>query len=98
MNRPKIVCLCGSTRFKDTFERVNAECTLKGQIVLSVGVFDAEEKDKPALDELHLSKIKMADYVYVLNVGGYIGRSTQGEIAYALMVGKPVLYLEVKKS
>lgn len=32
----KIVTLCGSTRFKDEFLRVQKELTLKGYIVISV--------------------------------------------------------------
>jgi hypothetical protein len=48
---------------------------------------------KARLDELHLRKIDLADYVYVLNVGGYIGPSTRHEIQYAIAHGKPVRYL-----
>ena len=36
----------------------------------------------------------MADEIFVINVGGYIGASTQSEIAYALAAGKQVTYLE----
>jgi len=37
----------------------------------------------------------MADEIYVINVGGYIGSSTRSEIEYATATGKPVRYLEV---
>lgn len=37
--RPKIVCLCGSTRFYEHFMHANYEETMKGNIVLSVGFF-----------------------------------------------------------
>jgi len=37
--RPKIVCLCGSTRFRDQFMQANYRETLKGHIVLSVGFY-----------------------------------------------------------
>lgn len=43
---------------------------------------------------MHLRKIDMADEVYVINVGGYIGSSTKAEIRYAMATGKPVRYLE----
>ena len=36
----------------------------------------------------------MADGIYVINVGGYIGQSTRSEIVYALAHGKEVKYLE----
>jgi hypothetical protein len=42
---PKIVVLCGSTRFYQQFQRANYEETMKGNIVLSVGFYlHASEK------------------------------------------------------
>jgi hypothetical protein len=46
------------------------------------------------LDDMHKRKIDMADEIYVINVGGYIGNSTRSEIEYAKLTGKPILYLE----
>ncbi len=34
------------------------------------------------------------DEVFIINVGGYIGSSTQSEIEYAMKAGKQVRYLE----
>jgi hypothetical protein len=36
----------------------------------------------------------MADEIFVINVGGYIGESTRGEIAYAKSQGIEISYLE----
>lgn len=106
LEKPTVVVLCGSTRFYTAFQRANYEETMKGRIVLSVGFFVHSEgqahgegvgctpDQKRALDELHKRKIDMADEVLVLNVGGYIGDSTRGEIAYAELLGKPIRYLE----
>ena len=62
-------------------------------IVISVGLFghsgDYEvwtEGTKAMLDDMHLRKIDMADEIFVINVGGYIGESTRGEIAFATAV------------
>lgn len=49
---------------------------------------------KEMLDDMHKRKIDMADEIYVINVGGYIGSSTQSEIEYAKATGKAVRYLE----
>ena len=38
-DKPKIVCLCGSTRFKGAFDEANYRETMAGHIVLSVGFF-----------------------------------------------------------
>ena len=50
------------------------------------------------LDDMHKRKIDMADEIFVINVGGYIGDyigdSTKSEIKYAKEHGKTVRYLE----
>lgn len=101
MGMPRIVCLCGSGRFREAFERAEFEETLAGRIVLTIGcnTHDVERSEalrhhKPALDELHLRKIDLADEILVLNVGGYVGESTAREIQYALSHGVAVRYLE----
>jgi hypothetical protein len=102
--RPTITVLCGSTRFYDAFQRANYELTMQGHIVLSVGFYPhspdvhgegvgCTPEQKEALDELHKRKIDLADEVLVLNLDGYIGESTRGEIDYAEKLGKPVRYL-----
>ena len=45
------------------------------------------------LDDMHKRKIDMADEIFVINPGGYIGKSTRSEIDYALSHGKTVKYL-----
>lgn len=42
------------------------------------------------LDDMHKCKIDMADGIYVINVGGYIGSSTRSEIEYARHNGKSI--------
>ena len=94
--KTEIVCLCGSTRFIDTFTEQYGRLTDEGKIVLSVGRVVPQSEQalgsarKVALDELHLRKIDLCDRVLVLNVGGYVGTSTRREIAYAKERGKPI--------
>jgi hypothetical protein len=100
--KPIIVCLCGSTKFKQAFIDANFHETMAGKIVLSVGwfshvdghIYTPTDEEKKALDFLHLKKIDMADEIFVLNVGGYVGSSTAGEIAHAKERGKIIRYLE----
>lgn len=96
-----VITLCGSTRFKEDFERINKQLTLAGNIVISVGCFghtgDNEvwsEGTKEMLDDMHKRKIDMADAIYVINKDGYIGSSTRSEIQYAIRTGKRVIYME----
>ena len=97
----KVITLCGSTRFRDAFMEAQKRLTLEGNIVISVGLFGHAGDDevwkpgtKEMLDDMHKRKIDMADEIYVINVGGYIGESTRSEIEYAHRTGKGVRYLE----
>jgi hypothetical protein len=83
--------------------------TLEGKIVLSIGIAapdsmtlanpesDEGKLQKMRLDILHKRKIDLADEVLVLNVDGYIGQSTRGEVQYALDREKPVCWLDPTK-
>ena len=105
----KIITLCGSTKFKDEFLKVQKDLTLQGNIVISVGLFghsgDTEvwenmdegtrTKTKEMLNDMHKRKIDMADEIFVINVGGYIGESTKSEIEYAKANNKKVSFLSL---
>jgi len=72
----------------------NRELTFTGVIVVAPS--DADESPTPeqkaVRDVLHLRKIDLADRVLIVNPGGYVGESTQREIAYAREAGKPVTF------
>ena len=99
-NRFPIITLCGSTKFKDDFIKAQKELTLRGNIVISVGLFGHsgdeevwEGSNKLMLDAMHKEKIRMSDAIYVINKNGYIGESTKKEIEFAKELGKEVLYM-----
>lgn len=103
---PKIICLCGSSKFVDimavigwTFERD------EGVIVLGLHLLPSwytKEADHQAefegchehMNELHKRKIDLADEIFIVNKDGYIGKDTQDEINYAFDQGKTVKFLE----
>lgn len=94
-----IVCMCGSSRFKRAWLSEGARLSGEGNIVLYMVLWDYSERQDPdyetkcRYDELHKRKIDLCDWVWVLDVGGYIGDSTRSEIEYAEKLGKPVRYL-----
>ncbi len=103
--RPKIVCLCGSTKFHEQFDISNYHETMAGNIVLSIGCVTKSDNDlwgklaphdqeriKVRLDELHFRKIAMADEVLILNVDGYIGESTWKELQFAIAQDKVIRF------
>ncbi|MBM2618539.1 hypothetical protein JIG36_23570 [Actinoplanes sp. LDG1-06] len=93
----KVITLCGSTRFEAEFAEVNRRLTLEGCVVISLGLFSLPEPPdddlRGRLGRVHFQKIRMADEVYIVDPGGYLGESTRREIAYAESLGKPVRYL-----
>jgi hypothetical protein len=107
MKTPIIVCLCGSTKFKDAFTEAQLSETMAGRIVLTIGCNMKSDQEifghlepkelrliKARLDVLHFAKIDISDEILILNVGGYVGESTEREIEYAKMRGKHIRYLE----
>lgn len=98
----KIICFCGSLRFKDQFQEMEFRSLVDGDIALlpCCMFVDIERKYgengyKEKADEIHKRKIDLADEVYVINPGGYVGKSTQGEIDYARDKGKRIKYYSV---
>src|SRR4051794_30219865 len=100
----KVITLCGSASFEAEVAQVNQRLTMEGCVVISLGMFSLRELSgcdwtadpsdlKERLGRLHFQKIRMADEVYIVDPGGYVGESTRREIAYAESLGKPVRYL-----
>lgn len=109
--KPKIICLCGSTRFTEQMLIKQWELTKQGFIVLSWcalpdSYFKGDDKHhigdqegvKEIVDEVHFRKIDLADEVFILNVDGYIGESTQNELDYAKKEGKIIRFLEPRET
>lgn len=101
--RPEVVCLCGSLRFAVEMIAASDQLALEGSIVLTPAFLTAVDNgDRPALSaeerealgELHLRRIDLADRVLVVNPGGYLGESTQREIAHARAAGKAVSFTD----
>ncbi|GAA3542394.1 hypothetical protein GCM10022419_023170 [Nonomuraea rosea] len=101
LSLPRIVVICGSTRFMTEMTEADLWETKAGKIVVKPGCdmksphelwSDPVEAEalKVRLDDLHRAKIRLADEVLV--VGDYIGDSTRAEIAYARSLGKPVRF------
>lgn len=99
-----IITLCGSTKFKDIYDKIAKILTLKGHLIFSCNCFIHSEFDKKfikkilksqeILREVHKNKIDLSDLIIVLNKNDYIGFSTYNEIKYALSKDKKVLFLE----
>jgi hypothetical protein len=94
--RPEIVGFCGSARFMTEMRAANRELTFAGVIVVAPSEADGSPtpEQKVLLDALHLRKIDLADRLLIVNPGGYVGKSTRREIAYAQAAGKPITFTD----
>ena len=103
MGKPKIIVLCGSSRFVDVMavcawliERDEKAIALTLHLLphwypdLQADHLAEAEGVAAQMDELHLRKIDLADEVFVVNRGDYIGSSTRNEVEYTKKHGKPV--------
>lgn len=99
MDKRKVVTLCGSVKFYDKMQEINEKLALENEYVV-IGLTprvtnrNFTEYDKELLGKLHRAKIDLSDAIFVVNVDGYIGESTRGEIEYAKQIGKEIMYLE----
>jgi hypothetical protein len=99
LTKYKVITLCGSTKYKTMFEKINLEFTLMGKIILQPGCYAhadnivITDNQKFKLDLLHKEKILMSDCIYVINEDNYIGSSTKSEIYFAIENDIPVYYL-----
>lgn len=104
MTKPKIVVLCGSSRFVDIMA-VCAWLIEREEQAISSGLhllpdwYSAEdipshlaehEGVAEQMDELHKRKIDLAAEIFVVNYQDYIGDSTKSEIAYAKSKRVPI--------
>ncbi len=94
----KVITLCGSLRFQKEMLETAERLELAGSCVLTP-IFPAREdknayteKELSALGAMHREKIKLSDAVFIVNVNGYIGSATKGELEFAKSLGKEVLY------
>lgn len=100
--KARVVCICGSVRFKKEMMGWACYWSKRSYVVVMPHCFEHDKfhdtknrsaaKTKRQLDILYLSKIAMSEFVFVVDVGRYIGDSTAREIRFARKLNKPVKY------
>ena len=91
----KTYTMCGSMRFeKEMMETAFLLETQRNINILQCVYTDKQltEKEKTQITKAHYHKIDISDGIYVMNIGGYIGKSVAAEIEYAKKLGKEILY------
>ena len=92
----KVITVCGSLKFINEMMDITEKMELKGNCML-VPIYNSNKdcftaKEASLLDMMHKERIKLADAILVVNVGGYIGSSTKNEIEYAKSLDKEIIY------
>ena len=99
----KVVTLCGSMRYQNEMIKIarNLEVTFGycvSQCVYDFAGKNDTQKERDKIIKAHFKKIDLSDFIYVVNINGFISESTQKEIDYAIKHDKEVFYHEeVKK-
>lgn len=94
----KIITVCGSLKFTEEIMQITEKMTLQGNCMLGItyptkpDLHAYSEAEKDMLGKMHKEKIKISDAILVVNVGNYIGTSTESEIAYAKALSKEIIY------
>ena len=93
----KTITICGSMRFEEEMKRIAFFLEAKQgynvlQCVYNVEKFDISQDEIEQLERAHYSKIDLADAIYVVDIGGYIGDQVKKEIEYAESKGKEIIY------
>lgn len=100
MKKLKVVTLCGSMKFIDTFNDLREKMVAEGIICFTPEIFSIPDNLRDKLDEdthkkldiLHQTKMRLSDEILVVDVGGYIGENTREEIEYAEKEGMNISY------
>ena len=95
----KIITICGSMKFVQKMMEISEKVELEGNVVL-MPIYNPSRPSKEAftkeevviLDQMHRERIKLSDAILVVDVNGYIGESTKGEIEFAKSLNKEILY------
>ena len=97
----KIVTLCGSYKFKSSFEECKEILENDGCMVLmpdtftsSISLSDATDEQLERIHSIHEHKMLLSDYVLFINKDGYMGEDTLRELRFCLNNKIPVEYLE----
>ena len=99
MQDVKVVTICGSMRFSKEMQKIATDLEKKNGWCVIQCIYDLDketttEEEMEKIVNAHWKKIDISNAIYVVNVDGYIGESTQNEINYAISNGKEVYYLE----
>ena len=94
-----VVTLCGSMGYQNEMIKIarNLEVTFGYCVLQCVYDFAGKndtQKERDKIIRAHYKKIDLCDFIYVVNIDGFISESTQKEIDYAIKKGKEVYYHE----
>ena len=96
----KTVTLCGSMRFEKEMQEIALMLELDYGFNVLQSVYNPADRaigkaEKTVLVAAHNQKIAMSDYVYVVDVDGYVGQSVKEEIEFARQNNKEIIYHSV---
>lgn len=99
-NHP-VITFIGSMKYWDTFLEEATRLHSQGNIIILPHKDPSEgnlsDETRRMYDMMIREQIDLSDEVHVINVNGYIGKSTATELAYAVKKGKTISYYDESK-
>lgn len=95
----KVITICGSMRFSKEIMKIATELETSNGYCVIQPVYNSDDKalndyELKNVIKSHYKKIDISDAIYVVNKGGYIGKSVAEEIEYAKSLNKEIMYME----
>jgi len=92
----KTAAICSSMKFSAEMKQIAFLLETRHGINVLQCIEDPDREitaqEKKALEAAHRRKIELADAIYVVDIGGYIGQSVGQEIEFARSLGKEIIY------
>ncbi len=93
----KTYTMCASMRFEKEMQKIALELETVHHFNIIQCIYNADnvllsENDINTLAVMHRRKIDISDGIYVVDIDGYIGRSVNAEIEYAIQNNKEIIY------
>lgn len=92
-----VITICGSMKFEKEMKQIAWNLEVREGFSVIQCVYNEQgegisDEDQKRLAAAHYRKIDVADAIYVVDIGGYIGQSVAAEILYAEQAGKDIIY------
>lgn len=96
----RIIVICGSSKYYEDVDILSTFLSARGHFVFGFITYNKKiynelnEMQKASIKLTHFRKIDLAEEVHIVNTNGYIGETTQAQLAYSIAKGKAIYFTD----